>query len=180
MVLGLPPPPLHTLAVAWIYFKQEGRVDPLALVISSSIIDLEPFFVLLFGLQQPVHGFWHSYSGVMLLSVPLTLVIYLIELKGSNAIQRAYKILKLDSVPVRHQLKIIFYSNIIGGFLHVFFDMFTHRSFPYVLYPVVKFSNPFWMGFQVAMVVEAFVVFLSVYSCWLWVKSFLRKTPTKE
>lgn len=155
-------------------------MDPLALITSSTIVDLEPFFVLLFGLRQPVHGFWHSYFGVSLISVPLTLVVYLIELKGSWAVERGYKMLRLDSVRVKHSFKVIFYSNVIGGFSHVFFDMFTHKSFPYVLYPIVKFSNPFWMGWGVATVVEASVVLLSAYSCLLWVKSYLRKEQEKS
>jgi len=152
----------------------------LALVISSSIIDLEPFFMLLFNLQQPPHGFWHSYLGVLLLSVPLTLGVYLVELKGLGAVERAYKMLKIDSLQVKHGLGVIFYTSLVGGFSHVFFDMFTHRSFPYVFYPVVTFSNPFWMGFEVAMVVEVLVVLLSAYSCWLWIESFFRKKTTKN
>lgn len=171
----MPPPPLHTLAVMSIYFRLERRIDLLALVISSSIIDLEPFFVLLFNLQQPTHGFWHSYFGVLLFSVPLTLSVYLVESKGLRVLERAYRMLKIDSALVEHRLKAIFYTNLIGGFSHVFFDMFTHRSFPYVLYPLVKFSNPFWMGLGVAMVVESFVVLLSAYSCWLWIKIIFRK-----
>jgi hypothetical protein len=163
-----------------IYFRLERRIDPLALVISSSIVDLEPFFVLLFNLQQPPHGFWHSYFGVLLLSVPLTLGVYLVESKGSRAVERSYRILKIDSAQVKHGLGVIFYTNLVGGFSHVFFDMFTHKSFPYVLYPLVKFSNPFWMGLEVAMVVEAFVVLLSAYSCWLWIESFFRKKATKN
>lgn len=99
-----------------IYFRLERRIDSLALVISSSIVDLEPFFVLLFNLQQPPHGFWHSYFGVLLLSVPLTLGVYLVESKGFRAVERAYKMLKIDSAQVEHRLKVIFYTNLIGVF----------------------------------------------------------------
>lgn len=155
-------------------------MDPLALIVSSSVIDLEPFFVLFFGLRQPVHGFWHSYFGVLLLAVLLTLGVHVVELRAARVVEIGWRMLRIDRVRVRYPLKVVFYSNVIGGFSHVFFDMFTHRSFPYVLYPVVRFSNPAWMGIEAALVVEAFVVLLSVYSCWLWLKSFLRKGSTRE
>lgn len=172
--MRLPPPPLHTLAVLWFHFKFEGRIDPLALVISSTIVDLEPFLVLTFGLQLPIHGFWHSYLGVFLLSFPLTLSVYIIETRFSKVVEKGYRLLRIDSARARHPLRIVLYSSLIGGFSHVFFDMFTHKSFPHVLYPLFGFSNPFWLGSEVAVFVETLVVFLSVYSCWLVVKTFLK------
>jgi len=36
------------------------------------------------------------------------------------------------------------------------------------------------MGLEVAMVVEALIVLLSAYSCWLWIKLFFRKKATKD
>lgn len=171
---------MHTLAVLPIYFRLVKRIDPLALVISSSIVDLEPFFVLVFGLQQPPHGFWHSYFAMLLLSVPLMFVVYLFESKASRIVERGYKLVRFDSVPVKYPLRTVFLTNVFGGFSHIFFDMFTHRSFAYVLYPMIKFPNPFWMGLEVAMIVEALVILLSAFSLWLWIKSFWKKKATRD
>lgn len=129
--------------------------------------------MLSLGLQLPIHGFWHSYLGVLLLSLLLTLVVYGVEL-GASRVKRGSMMLRIDSFLVKYPSRVVFYTSVIGGFSHVFFDMFTHKSFPHVLYPLFGFSNPFWLGFEVAGFVEALVVFLSVYSCWLVVKTFLK------
>lgn len=96
---------------------------------------------------------------MLLLSVPLTLVVYFLELKASKVVEWGYRMLRTVLVQVKHPIEVVFYSNIIGGFSHVFFDMFTHKTFPYVFYPMVRFSNPAWIGFEAAIVVEALVVF---------------------
>jgi membrane-bound metal-dependent hydrolase YbcI (DUF457 family) len=57
----------------------------------------------------------------------------------------------------------------VGGFSHVFFDMFTHESMPYVIYPLAL-GNPFYLG-QASGIVEVTVVALTIYSVFCWSKT---------
>ncbi|NOQ38614.1 hypothetical protein GQ472_07065, partial [archaeon] len=39
-----------------------------AFLIANVIVDVEPFVVLLFGLDYPLHGFFHSFLGGSLIA----------------------------------------------------------------------------------------------------------------
>jgi membrane-bound metal-dependent hydrolase YbcI (DUF457 family) len=86
-----------------------------------------------------------------------------------NKLWSAYNALKLKPEKVSYPLVNIYLCCLVGGFSHVFFDMFTHESMPYVVYPLA-FGDPFYLG-QAAIVVEAMVVALSVYSVFCWLKT---------
>lgn len=69
---------------------------------ASVIMDLEPFFVILFGLDYPLHGFFHTFVGGALVALVLA----------------GAAILVLRNVPP----KMILLGALLGVWLHILLD----------------------------------------------------------
>jgi membrane-bound metal-dependent hydrolase YbcI (DUF457 family) len=153
----------------FLFFKSKSRIDPLALVTSATVIDLETLYYLLLG--DPFnHRIWHSYFfALVVFPILITLAIYLVEHRFEKKLSSAYRVLKLKPPKTRYSLSIIYISCLIGGFSHIFFDMFTHESMPYVLYPLF-YGNPFYLG-EARFIVEGVVAALALYSVYCWWKT---------
>jgi hypothetical protein len=165
----MPLTPLHGLAVLFPYFKNKRIIDPLALFASAAIVDLEPIYYFLLG--EPLdHRIWHGFALTLTVyPVLIGLTVYLVEHLFENKLWSTYNALKLKPEKVKYSLVSIYLCSLVGGFSHVFFDMFTHESMPYVIYPLAS-GNPFYIG-QAAIVVEVAVVVLSIYSVFCWSKT---------
>jgi hypothetical protein len=50
-------------------------IDFPTFLIANVIVDVEPLLVLVFGLDYPLHGFFHSFLGGAIVALVLTLVI---------------------------------------------------------------------------------------------------------
>jgi hypothetical protein len=167
----MPASPLHFLAVASLNYKWQERFDISALLFSSTMIDLE--FLYYFFTGQPIyHGMLHSYFfALTIFPVVLSLFTYLIERSFDKAIQRVHRFFRFYPGRVKYPLAAIYISCLIGGFTHVFFDMWVHEASPYVLFPFLVFnsSNLFWIG-EHAWLVHVGVGLLSLYTIYLWIK----------
>ncbi len=162
----MPITPLHGLAVLFIYFKKKAKIDPLALMVSATFIDLEPFYYLLIG--EPLdHRIWHGFALALTIYPVLTsLGVYLAEHFFKEKLWFIYNVLRLKPNKVRYSLLTVYLVSLFGGFSHIFFDMFIHESMPYVIYPLA-YGNPFYVG-QASIMVEITVILLAIYSCWKW------------
>jgi hypothetical protein len=171
----MPITPLHGLAFIFIYFKNKRRVDPLALMVSATFIDLEPLYYFLLG--EPLdHRFLHGFTlALTAYSILLTFGVYVAERLFEGKLWTAYNIVRLNPVQVKYPLLNIYGLSLFGGFSHIFLDMFTHEKMPYVLYPFTN-GNPFYIG-QASIIVEITVILLTIYSlnCWLKDNSKHRK-----
>jgi hypothetical protein len=171
----MPITPLHGLAFIFIYFKNKRRVDPLALMVSATFIDLEPLYYFLLG--EPLdHRFWHGFTlALTVYPILLTFGVYVAERLFEGKLWTAYNMVRLNPVQVKYPLLNIYGLSLLGGFSHVFLDMFTHEKMPYVLYPFIN-GNPFYIG-QASIIVEITVILLTIYSlnCWLKDNSKHRK-----
>jgi len=165
----MPLTPLHGLALLFLYFKDKRRIDPLALLVSATIIDLEPLYYFLMG--EPLdHRIWHGFALTLTIyPVLIGLTVYFVERLFENKLWSTYNALRLKPEKVKYSLLSIYLCCLVGGFSHVFFDMLTHESMPYVIYPLV-FSNPFYIG-QASIIVEATIVALTIYSVLCWSKT---------
>lgn len=165
----MPLTPIHGLAVLFLYFTNKRSVDPLALVASATIVDLEPLYYSLLGLAFD-HRIWHSYALILTLyPILISLALYAVERFLEPKLWSAYTALRLKPEKVRYSLLNIYLCCLIGGLSHIFFDMFTHETMPYVVYPLV-FGNPFYLG-QASGIVELAVVALACYSVYCLVKN---------
>ena len=166
----MPLTPLHGLAVLFLYFKRKRSVDPLALFASATIVDLEPLYYILSGEFLNHHMMWHGYALILTIyPILITFALYVVERFFEKQLLSTYTALRFKPEKVRYSLLSIYLCCLIGGFSHIFFDMFTHESLPYVVYPLV-FGNPFYLG-PAAVIVELIVVALALYSVYCWVKN---------
>jgi hypothetical protein len=166
----MPLPPAHALSVFFLYFKGKRFIDPLALLMSATFVDLEPLYYILIG-NSLDHQIWHGY--LLLLTIyPLliTLAACIIERLLDGRLLSAYNALGLKPIKARYSLLIVYASCLVGSLSHIFFDMFTHETLPFVIYPFSVGSNPFYLaGFS--GLVEGVVVVLALYSIFCWVNS---------
>jgi membrane-bound metal-dependent hydrolase YbcI (DUF457 family) len=104
-----------------------------ALLISSVIVDVEPFYALRFGRSLPLHGFFHSYMGASILGVLVAFVMY--PLRGlSNMIMTRFGLSQESS------FKKILFTSLFGVYSHVFLDSFLYSEMT-PFYPLP--ANPF-------------------------------------
>lgn len=165
----MPITPLHALSLMFLYFRNKRRFDPLALTVSSTFIDLEAAYYLL--IMEPLnHRIWHGFAlALTAYPVLITLGVYAAERSFTSQLQSAYNKLRLYTKQAQYPVATIYLCSLIGSFTHIFFDMFTHRDMPYVLYPAT-YGNPFYLG-TTAIVVELIVILLALYSCLEWLKA---------
>jgi len=166
----MPLTPLHGLAVLFLYFKRKRSVDPLALFASATIVDLEPLYYILSGEFLNHHMMWHGYALILTIyPILITFALYVVERFFEKQLWSMYTALRFKPAKVRYSLLKVYLCCLVGGFSHIFFDMFTHESLPYVVYPLV-FGNPFYLGLA-AVIVELIVVVLALYSVYCWSKT---------
>ena len=162
----MPLPPLHVTAVAWLYFKKKTRIDLAALTLGATFPDIEPLIAIFAGLET--HVFFHSFLGAVLFSPLLAIFVWVLERRAKRVIQFGYRFLRLRN-PSEYRFGDILLSCMLGWLSHVFFDMWTHELFRYVLFPFVG-DNPFWFDYPIVQIAESVVLILSAYSVILWVR----------
>ncbi len=172
----MPITPLHTLSILWISLKYPHTVDPLTIIISSVIIDIESVAGII--LQKP-HGFWHSYLGAMLVALLLAVIISMVERRKERLLNRIFKTFKLPFFP-QYGVRKIIVAAFLGSISHVLLDSFTHRNFVNIFFPFEISSNPFWLGFGFAWIVYGGTMVLSVYSILRWYIISKRKSQIQE
>jgi len=171
-IFEMPITPLHGLAFMFLYFKDKHRVDPLALAISTTFIDLEPLYYILLG--EPIdHRIFHGLTlALTVYPILVVLVVYIVESLFKDKLFSLYEKIRLNPVKAKYPMPNIYLLSLFGGFIHVFLDMFTHNEMFWVLYPFA-YGNPFYIG-PASIIVEISVIILMLYSlkCWLKDKPF--------
>jgi len=109
-------------------------IDIPTFLIASVIVDVEPFLVLFFDLNYPLHGFFHSFLGGFMVAVLLTIVMSKIR-KYFTPLITFFKIEQAIS------LKKILFSSILAIFLHILLDAPIYSD----IQPFFPFEfNPFY------------------------------------
>ncbi len=90
-------------------------IDIPTFLIASVIIDVEPFLVLVFHLNYPLHGFFHSFLGGFIIAALLTMVMSKIR-KFFTPLIKFFKIEQSIS------FKKILFSSICAIFIHILLD----------------------------------------------------------
>lgn len=160
----MPLTPLHTLSILWFYLRYPRQVDPAALIISTSLIDLESAAGIILHRS---HGIWHSYVGASLVALLMAVSLYIFERRSGQLLTRVFRAFHLPFFPP-YRFRNIASTVMLGSIIHVALDSFTHKSFPNVLFPFVTSPNPFWFGFEFAWLIYATVIIISVYSLTQW------------
>jgi len=118
----MPFTPMH-LGFGIFLFSIVPFLDPIALLIGTIIIDLEPIFYLITGIGS-MHGIMHSTLGVIVFFIPASFISWL-----------CYRFLKIDKYLPKYNIYLSLLSSIIGLFSHVIFDA--------IMYPEIMFFYPF-------------------------------------
>ncbi|NJD77648.1 MAG: hypothetical protein FIB08_11220 [Candidatus Methanoperedens sp.] len=113
-----------------------------ALLAASVIIDIEPFSILVFGLDYPLHGFFHSFPGGSLIAVFTSVVIYFFR----NDINNLMRLFKLEQVS---SFKKILWTSFFGVYLHILLDATIYGDMK-PFYPAG--INPFYGFFSAGQV----------------------------
>jgi len=92
-----------------------GFLDFPTFLIANIIVDLEPFFAIMLGLDYPLHGFFHSFVGGTIVAVALAVVMF----KLSNIIGKVMKLFRLDQ---KVTSKSIIAASLLGVYSHILLD----------------------------------------------------------
>ena len=90
-------------------------IDIPTFLIASVIVDIEPFLVLVFDLNYPLHGFFHSFLGGFIVAVLLSMIM--------SKIRRYFTpLLTFFKIEQSISFKKILFSSICAIFLHILLD----------------------------------------------------------
>lgn len=140
----MPFTPFHLGPALLIGLLLFSYVDFASIMISSVIVDVEPLSILVFRLQMPLHGFFHTYLGGTILAIFTAVAIYL--LRGwLNKILARFRIQQNSS------FRRILYTSLFGVYFHIFLDSFLYGEMnPF--YPLT--GNPFLRAISSVAVYE--------------------------
>jgi membrane-bound metal-dependent hydrolase YbcI (DUF457 family) len=102
-------------------------------LIANVIVDVEPLLVLVFSLDYPLHGFFHSFIGGTVVALFLALVMNRIR-------ETVSPLLALFRVEQRSSLNSILCASMFGVYLHILLDARIYGDIR-PLYPLN--ANPF-------------------------------------
>lgn len=162
----MPFTPFHWGPSSWIGFLFHRRLHFFAFLVASVIVDIEPFLVLLFKFNYPLHGFFHSFMGATIAAVLLAFIL--------NKAQSFMKsCMRPFGVTQEVSLKGLLGACLFGAYLHVFLDAFLYTDiqpfFPFQWNPFYEKVTSAWMyGFcLISFVVGALLYFTKKDKTWL-------------
>lgn len=123
-------------------------------ILANIILDLEPFFVLYFGLSYPLHGYFHTFLLAILMGLVFGYVMYLLE----RFLHPLYKIFLLERDNNLNPKSFVAAGG-LGTGLHVLLDTPLYSDIT-PSYPLT--ANPFY---NPALTTE-------IYSLCIWMGAF--------
>ena len=130
----LPFTPYHFGPVLLIGMIVFPALNITALLISSVILDIEPFIVWMYGLRGPLHGISHTYLVATLAAVLVSVVVRMLR-KPLNTLMSLFELSQDFS------FRSLFFASIVGTYSHVLLDSFLYSEMnPF--FPLM--GNPFF------------------------------------
>ena len=117
----MPLTPFHlgpALFAGMVFFRFVNLPSFLA---ANVIVDLEPFFVLLFGLDYPLHGFFHSLAGGSLVA----LALFFVMVRVNEPVQKVMGYFGLRQDTDVRSIGIGCFS---GVYFHILLDCFLYTD----------------------------------------------------
>jgi len=156
----MPFTPFHLgpgLLIGLLLFK---FMDLPTFLLASVMVDLEPFLVMLLGLNYPLHGFFHSFLGGSVAAIALALAM----LKFRPSISGVMSLLRLEQSisPGR-----IWAASLLGVYTHVLLDSPLYPEmkpfYPLAANPLLSSST--FIGFEIyAVCTICFVTGIFLYT----------------
>jgi len=111
-------------------------IDFPTFLVASVIVDVEPIMVLVFDLDCPLHGFFHSFLGG-------TIVAFLLAAVMSEVRKSLSSLLSYFRLEQKSTFKDILLASLSGAYIHILLDSWMHMDIrPF--YPLDL--NPFLSG----------------------------------
>jgi len=136
----MPFTPFHWGPSSWIGLLCFRFINLFAFLLGSVIVDIEPFLVLVFNLNYPLHGFFHSFLGGTIAALLLSGVLFRFR-DAMNKLMGFFKLAQESSY------KTILFSCLLGVYFHIFLDSFLYTDikpfFPLTINPfygLISFS----------------------------------------
>jgi membrane-bound metal-dependent hydrolase YbcI (DUF457 family) len=126
----MPFTPYHFGPISWISLLGIKYLNIAAFLIASVIIDVEPFLVIVFSLNYPLHGFLHTILGGTIVAFILAVVLFHIR----DLLNKIMAIIKLNQ---ESTFKTILFSCLVGVYSHIFLDSFLYSD----IKPLYPFGN---------------------------------------
>lgn len=126
----MPYTPYHFGPASWIGLIFFKFLDFPTLLVSSVIIDIEPFCVFVFNAPWPVHGFLHTFLGGSIVAVITAVIMFYLK----KPIQKIMTDLKL---PQDSSFLKILFTSLFGVYSHIVLDSFLYFD----IKPLYPFSN---------------------------------------
>jgi membrane-bound metal-dependent hydrolase YbcI (DUF457 family) len=140
----MPFTPFHWGPASFLGFSFFRMFDLPALLVASTVIDFEPLCVLVFRLNYPLHGIFHTFVGSSVLAVLTALVLYFLREK----IKRIMAIFRLQQ---NSSFKKVLWSSIFGIYFHIVLDSFLcidiKPFFPFEGNPLYGLVSPWDVHF---------------------------------
>lgn len=92
-----------------------GVIDFSTFLVASVIVDIEPFLVLALNLDYPLHGFFHSLLGGILVAIPLAIIMHIINDNFSHL----FSFFKLEQ---KLSFTRILVASLSGIYIHILLD----------------------------------------------------------
>jgi membrane-bound metal-dependent hydrolase YbcI (DUF457 family) len=131
----MPLTPYHLGPASWIGLLLRRYLDIPTFIIANIIIDIEPFNVIVFNLNYPLHGIFHSFLGAGFIGLLLAGIIY-------NLNPWLAKRIPFLKISQPNTFRKILVSSIAGVSLHVLLDAPLYSDIlPFYPFP----TNPLYM-----------------------------------
>ncbi|MGQ4915929.1 MAG: hydrolase [Candidatus Asgardarchaeia archaeon] len=111
----MPFTPFHLGPAATIGFPLRKYFDVVTLLIASVIVDLEPLAVIMFNLNYPLHGFFHTFIGGSIMAIVLSIIIY----RWNWFFQEIAKIFRISQ---DSSFRKIIFTSFVGVYSHILLD----------------------------------------------------------
>lgn len=132
-----------------------------ALLVASVVVDFEPLLILILGLDEPLHGFFHTFLGGTIAAVLTAAAMYFFQ-RPINEIMRVFRLAQKGS------LKKIVWTSVFGVYFHVVLDAFLYPD----MSPLYPFGGNPLFGLFSALQVYAFctvLLFLGTLIYLVWI-----------
>lgn len=116
ILFAMPLTPYHLGPISWIGLLLRRYLDLPTFIIASIIIDIEPFLVIVFKFNYPLHGICHMFLGAIFIGVVFAGIMYHLY----SWLMKHLSFLKLSHP---HTFKKILLSSIFGVASHVLLDL---------------------------------------------------------
>ena len=143
--------------------------DLAALLICSVIVDLEPFYVILFARELPLHGFFHTFFGGSIVGIIVAFILWI----GRGLVREIQMIFKVEQ---DSSFEKILYTSLLSVNFHILLDSIFHADMQ-PFYPLVL--NPFY-GLISHDIINQLCTVCMILGLTIYVHRFIIRSTSKK